>query len=302
MADTLDRQKMLRKVKGLLDKAHGTTNEHEKEAFFAKADELMRKFTIEEFMLDALDTSRDRTPEVRIFERRVTGDWEFDDNLMRLFQVLCTHVGVKIVYRASPTRVVGWSQDLEFLDLLYTSLEVDIKANMKPKWNPAIPEGENLHNFKSCGFKWEDIWYERQKAMGTADGPWQRKHGVRWTNVYKKWADATGTDRQMSSNLQHFRSDFGYGYVQEVSDRLRKIRETREGDTEGVALVLRDRKSDLEKFIEDNWPTPPPPPPDPNAKPQKLPKMRYRSMNTGAYRAGRAQGAKADLGQKGVEG
>lgn len=294
-------QSVLRKVKGLLDKAHSTTNEHEKEAFFAKADELMRRYTIEEFMLEQLDESKGRTPVIRDYDiPRVDGDFEFNDNLARLFVTLCNHTGIKIVYRARPTKIVGWQQDLDFLDILFTSLYTDLMANMKPRWDPDLPEGENLHNFKQAGFKWEDIWYEKCKVTGESE-PWQRKHGVRWTNVYKKWADRTGTDRQMSSGLRYFRIDFGYGYVQEVADRLRRIREAREQDAEHVAIVLKDRKSELEDFIEEHWPTPPPAEVTPGTG-GRVPKIKTRSLNTSAYRAGRKQGAKADLGQGRIGG
>ena len=295
-------QKMLKRIQGLLDKANGTTNEHEKEAFYNKAEELMRKHSVELFMLDAAnDDRKGREPIVKHVDLPlVRGDWEFNDNLARLFAELCQHFGVRVApfsaQKESLKRlVVGWEHDIAFLEVLFTSLFVDIMANMKPKWDPEAPEGENLHKFKSTGYKWEDIWYIRCEALDLHE-PWERKHGVRWTNVYKKWADATGTDRQMSSSLRYFRLDFGYGYVQEVSTRLRTMRDSRNEGPE-VGLVLADRKSDLDKFFEELYPPPPQKPVDPNAPKPKPVKYKTRNLNSGAYRAGRSQGRRADLGQ-----
>ena len=300
--------KILRKVKGLLDKANSTKNEHEQEAFFKKAEELMRKHTIEMFMLEALDDSKGREPELRNIKfPLVQYDHDFNDNLYALFSTIAIHIGVRVApATAQKDRMqrlcVGWTQDLDFLEILFTSLYVDIVANMSPTWDEDLDEGANLHAFKSAGFTWKDIWQKRLAALELEyyDHPWERKHGVRWTNVYKKWAEANGIDRQASSSLRWYRRDFGSGYVNKISERFREIRKTREGETEEVGLVLVDRKNVLDEFFEEQFP--PPPPIDPSLlKNYKPAKTRYRNMNGGAYRAGQAQGSRANLGQTSIK-
>ena len=298
--------KILRKVKGLLDKANNTKNPHEKDIFFSKAEELMRKHTIELFMLEALEDGKGREPELRnISFPLVDYDYDFNDNLYSLFSTLASHIGVRPApFTHQKDRLqrlcVGWPQDLDFLEVLFTSLYVDILANMSPVWREDLEEGENLHAFKSSGYTWKDIWLKRLKALGLEymDHPWERKHGVRWTNVYKKWADANGIDRQDSSSLRYYRRDFGSGYVNEISTRLRELRNSRD-EGEEVGLVLVDRKNALDEFFEERYPTPKPTEVT-ATKTKSVAKTRYRNLNGGAYRAGKAQGRRANIGQTSI--
>lgn len=300
---------VLFKIRKLLEKAAASDYGPESEAFFAKADELMLKFAVQEFELAAADPNRKHDPEIRDLDMPLYGelDYEFLNNMLRLFKVLAMHVGVReIKLGQGKAKVVGWPEDLDFLEMLFSQMTLDLFSNMQPRWDFDKPEGDNLHAFKSSGHKWADIWNIYQKALHPDAEfihlrlPWERKHGVRWTSVYKKWADANGVDRQMSSNLKYYRSDFGFGYVNEISARLRDVRKIRDDESEG-GLVLVSRKSKLDEFMDVNFPPPLRAEIDPNAPKVRLPKIHYRSLNQSAASRGRAVGSRADIGLRGLK-
>lgn len=245
-----DRSDLLRKVRGLLDKAdHQNTSEVEAAAFRAKADELMVKFAIEEFELDASGQKTMSVPEVREFEYGDTGDYEFDRALAKLFRSVAMAAGVKMGdYFWHNARVVGYPQDLDYCDMLFTGLRMHMARKIRPQWDDNLPEGENLAMMKEAGMKWQDIW-----ALQHPDQPWERRHGVRYTSVYRKFCEATNRDR-MLSNPESWKLSFIEAYEQRIADRFYELRVARNEAAAGHELVMVGREDRLKEALYEFFP------------------------------------------------
>lgn len=116
---------ILRKIQGLLAKADGTDNEHERDAFYAKAQSLMLKHAIDEAMLEAAGgKTEDGEPVVETFVFSV--DDRFRPGKIQLLHGIAETNRVQAVFHRATKKnqaasLVGFKSDIEFVKLLYTS-------------------------------------------------------------------------------------------------------------------------------------------------------------------------------------
>lgn len=154
------REKVLRQVRALLDKAASTTYEPEREALIAKADQMMMAYTIESWELEMAKPAGTREkPELRNYEYGETGDSQVDKNLSDIFYALATHLGIKVGYFGwHKSKIVGYRADLDYLDLLFTNIRLHLAANIVPRPDPDLSYEENLALLKESGYKWQQVY------------------------------------------------------------------------------------------------------------------------------------------------
>ncbi len=119
--------RMLERVRRLLAKAEGATTDEERDAYNAKAAELIARYGVEEALLDA---GRDHRPVPG--DRVVTLDPPYARDKGALLAAVATPLGVRAVLRRGypagtaelSMHLFGMEGDLERVDLLYTSLLV----------------------------------------------------------------------------------------------------------------------------------------------------------------------------------
>jgi Protein of unknown function (DUF2786) len=117
---TKDREKLFEKVRALLRKAESTEFEAEAEAFFAKAQELMLKWAIDEEELWASEPDMRPVPKIITFDlpARKTGVMA-----KRIILHGCARANsCRAWYSGSVMSVAGYESDLLFVDMLYTSI------------------------------------------------------------------------------------------------------------------------------------------------------------------------------------
>lgn len=287
----------LRKVRGLIDTAvsfDSAGNHAAADSYRAKADELMLRYAIETFEIDQArdaDTPRLEVPEVRVFER-TDEDYEVRKLSGSMFDALAKAARCKVAAHTwTEIRVVGYPTDLDYLDMMFTSLRLDLAS----KFAPGIVPGDyaaSLGALRLAGRNWFEAYktlrdhfpdkftdchepcnahavgyYARQErtyAGSEADcaecqaGRWAGslpyRAKSRMSKTYATWCKATGTEQVRDAPAVWARS-FSYGYTAEVRRRLMEMTKTAtDAVGDAMALVLAGREEALDDLLYEEAP------------------------------------------------
>lgn len=153
--------KMLERVRALLAKADSTTFPEEADSFRAKADELMTAYAIDQWMVDQAEAGRNvrQEPVRRDFDRAWRGS-PFRGELFNMFYDVADHCRCVVGIRGQTARempVYGLPSDLDYLDLLYTGLMVEVAKNLQPPVNPKGEIGHEVFKQRQAGINWPEI-------------------------------------------------------------------------------------------------------------------------------------------------
>jgi hypothetical protein len=267
------KDKKLEQVRALLAKAESTEFEGEAAVFRAKADELMANYAIEQWQLDAADES-DANRKGREPERRdVNIAWYFAPqyrhiytDMWMLFGNISRHCRCKVVWwggyankdnvDSQTVPVLGLPSDLDYFDLLFTHLQIQLFS----KIHPGVQEGDSyieaLVRMKEAGMKWEAIG-EKLIGAGLMDGPYTRNVGVRFTKEYTTYCEEQGRERKYI-NPKTYQRSFTEGFCAQVSHRLKEQKDEQKakGGT-GMELAVIDIKKKLDETANDMFGRPP---------------------------------------------
>lgn len=249
------REKVLEKVRALLAKADSTEFEGEAQVFRDKADELMNSYAIEQWQIDEADANANmagRKPERRDVD--IAWYWQnsyshIKAHLFGLFTSVADHCRCKVIYwspEGTNVPVLGLPADLDYFDMLFTHLHIQLSANL----SPGVEKGDDymaaLVRMKEAGMKWDAIG-ERLINADLMEGPYTRNVGVKFTGEYTTYCESTGRERKYI-NPKTYQRSFTEGFVLQVASRLRnqKATQAEEGGS-GMELVLRDIKQLLDE-------------------------------------------------------
>jgi hypothetical protein len=215
---------------------------------------------------------------------------------------------------------VGYPADIDYLDMMFTSVRTHLSANISPKASRSLTEEQNIALLKEAGMKWQDVFYEMCKAgfYPESNGVWARRYGVRFTKVYTDHCAREGKHRTYASPTVYRRS-FLSGYTGEVRQRLYAMREHRKEEVEekGYGIVLANRADQIKDLLYELFPDKKPHPPecdcdrchsrkchDPNCtrrgcvakrKPVRYSRVSDPVVDRAVIKKGRQVGATADL-------
>lgn len=142
-----DTDPVLRKIRGLLDKAEASTFEAESSALFAKAAELMGRHRITEAMIDAGRHPTDRCKIIRRDIQLGSGPYVRArlDLLDNVSEASCCRLVTSTGWDGRIGTVVGYETDVSAVDVLYTSLMIQVTVAMKGE---TVPVGVNTTAFR----------------------------------------------------------------------------------------------------------------------------------------------------------
>lgn len=163
-----EQTKMLERVRALLAKADGTNFPEEAATFRAKADELMTKFSIDRWAVKhAQDqVGKSAQPERRDFAATWNGT-KFGQDLLDMFIVVADHCRCVAGWRGrsyDSVPVYGLPSDLDYLELLFTTLNLEVAKNMDPPVNPLGEVGAEVFQQRQAGITWPRITEKMYKA------------------------------------------------------------------------------------------------------------------------------------------
>jgi hypothetical protein len=328
--------KVLRKIQALVDKAHGGTTDAEAASLLAKADELMVKYSIEQFQL--MDPNRRTTargpvydqPEVRtitILQDSAGVDPEMRYCLTTLFRSCAQHLFVRVgSCSVKEAKVVGYPVDLRFLDMFFLKLKMQMFSEMIVTVDPEGDWVAQIAGLKNMGYKWENIHYKMQDhpdypGVGL---PWSKRVGGLFYNKVVRYYEENNIPRNKSSNPKAWRQDYLDGYVYRIGARFREMREATLEDNPLLPDIIGQKKGVVDEAYWDEYPDRRPHPETcecdschvsrcrdgscqrtvcVNArKPIRMGSYRYRKLNSDAQNAGRTAANRADLTDKGPLG
>ncbi len=280
------KESMLRKVQALLDKANSTTFSEERNALLEKADDLMTTYAISEFEL-ATRQKKDIKAQVTTRTMPVApGGSHIRDQLSTLHYYLTNHAGAKAVYYGingsvqSPinARVVGFEADLDYVEMLFTSLVLQAAMDLEPKFDESLTLQQNIFVMKEAGLKWKRIC----ELCGILDS----YPGPKAINLYKKECKERNVEPSKVFPITRQRN-FMMGFNGAVVSRLAEIRrhQMESGITTGKELVFVGRTQAVEDAFNEMFP-----------KLRKGKKVNEGKFDPKAYMAGRESGQKANLG------
>lgn len=251
--------KKLETIRALLAKADGTNFPEEADAFRSKADALMTAYAIEQWQLDAADEADQRRHEPTSTEIDIS--WfhssPLKDSLWHMMLNVAAHCRVKLVPHACKRDAdwkfvipaVGLRSDLDYFDMLFSSLYLQMGKQLEPVWNDRLSLGENIQVFKEAGLKWTRI----AQLMGEEhriQPNGQVKGASVWLNAYRKVCKEQGI-QPVKTNPATYQRSFAGGFVAGVRSQLERQQAEQGQDGGSMALVLRDIRETINTAAEE---------------------------------------------------
>lgn len=309
-ADKLE--KMMRQIASLLERAdHAATPKPEADACRAKAEELLKKYRIEESALG----ERGGVFAIKPIAKWVSvGDayGEFVMNYATIAHIIAEHTECRYqwTYRRDPQtlemsssfHVFGFESDVRYFEMLVQSARLVFADRMEPKPIAGLSDQENVYRMRSAGI--ERIRISREMGWGDKTG--------RVTPLYVAECEKRGEDAPLVGkglNVKVYREGYGQAFIETLHDRLMRARDIGNSDN-AYALVLGNRKEAVTELMYQTYPHLRP---DPNAvtnysssrRRGRAPRAKTVSaQNYATAMAGRSAGADAaravDLGRGGT--
>jgi hypothetical protein len=329
--------KMLEKVRALLAKADSTEFAGEADVFRAKADELMTRYAIEQWQLDQANTKRSQSskPIREDWDLAIWSDSKFRNDLYWMLSSLATHCrcvvghrGVSFGSRKMP--MYGLKSDLNWLNMLYTTVALEVARRLDPAVNPNGEPGEEVFKQRQAGIDWPRITermfeaglvkptskdsekvLKYREVWGALDGPitwhdlkrsgsWEdmKNRLANWNRRYIKQHGLEGQRNYVRPEI--FQRSFIAGFRDEIERRIwdmsARTRNSMSNDeAQSMTLAVRDIREQALDLYKQEFPPPPPVEVDPNRKPGKMLKMREVVFSGEAVRAGREAARKVNL-------
>jgi hypothetical protein len=166
----------------------------------------MTAYAIEQWQVEEAQAgvSARPKPEVREFNT----DWWYDSpryaELNRLFYSVSFHCRTVVAYRGWSGRscpVIGLPSDLDYLDLLFTHLMLQMGRNLERHYDPSKPLDENVYDMRMAGMGWmritELLWKAGPRRGSAREGGQDARVRRRDARVHRDadhGGDALGRD------------------------------------------------------------------------------------------------------------
>lgn len=294
---TIDLNRIMKLVQGLLAKADASEFPAEATTFRAKAEQLMRDYRIAEEHLIATDQVS-ILPEVHrmwLGPSHSSGARTYYQEWYALASHAAGHAGCLLSYRwgRNPDTneqgifavLVGYSGDLRLAEMVFTAARIVFGERLEPKVDPTLSDQVNAYRLRSAGINRdraaEMLWGETSHARAAAIG-----------RMYKAECAARNETpaldgRGIQANL--YRGTFAEAFVTEFGRRLRAARDA--ADSNGGALNLAGREDRIREAFWTEFPEYRPQPKTDVAVPEKSPEPAKRKgrepkpyWETAAYR------------------
>jgi hypothetical protein len=302
---TTKQEDILRRVRGLMAKAASTEFEGEREAFQAKADQLMEAYAIETWMLQTgEDESKARLIVKRDFDMSWWSQlghqvsWETKSNVWYLFTACVKHCRCFTSTRTfgfDSVPVFGMEADLNYLDLLFTDLFTQLFAKIKPQYDPDKSMGENVMRAKEAGMKYIDIavWLGHPEwRVPNGTGGYKTADNGKMLREYKSYLKSIGKTPKdvVTVHPASWALSYTYGFYTQVAARLHRMREDREAENTGSnALALRDIEMMAREAYDAMFPPPEATGRRSRAVARSGPRIVQAGMNAGTLDGGKAR-------------
>lgn len=279
---TRDADKVLSKIRGLIQKAEGLeelgdpNSMNEADACRAAADKMMQKYAVEEWQTMRAASAMAKPTRIKIDIGEEDNEFLMDmATLVNIVSKFCKCSSIwmsgtanKAASRQEYCWVYGYESDLRYFELMFTNLFLHFGGAIFPRPDPGKSLEDNTYELHNAGLNWIDIarlygWYDvsprpHEPALMYVN----RETGVRSTypksvGVYKKAYERAIKERNepflriTSNSSKTFRANAARGYLNRIRDRLAEISGQRGAGTE---LVLKDKGKNIDEAMIVDFP------------------------------------------------
>lgn len=266
---SVDLSKTMARIQGLIAQAdHPNTGETEAATFRAKAEELMRKYRIDEEHLIATDQV-DLMPilhelwlgSMRDESRGVSGGRKVGSYYQEWYWMLATaasHAGCEVHSRwgRNPETgeyglfgiICGYEGDVRLAEMLYSSARLVFSARIEPKVDPTLSDEENCYRLRSAGIT------RRKVAWMLWSADTHAAH-ARVATLYKAECERRGEKPALDGrgvSAGAFRDAYAQSFTSAFDVRLRQSRDA--ADSAGGAITLHGRKERVREALWTAYP------------------------------------------------
>ncbi len=246
---------MMNRIAALLAKAESTEFEEEAKSLRAKAEELMRKYRIEEEQLIRTAVSSGAPVWRSVDLVSYQGQWTSE--LQSVWYWIAEHCGVRYVTDLKKVNgewvwvsdVVGYEIDLRLAEMMYYSARLAFYAKMEPEFDPSKTMEENVYWLRGSGM-------DRQRVAEKVFGQKGHAEGIKVGKIYRQECEKRGEADAISGrgfNANLYRQQYADGFRSTIRLRLRNARDA--ADATGGALVLPQRAERVAEALYVKYPT-----------------------------------------------
>lgn len=287
------KSKILNQVRGLLAQAESTPEPGEADVFRAKADQLMAVYALEQWEVDEAEAKglRRPKPEVRYVDFHWFYNSNFREDLYSIFLNAARHCRVVIAHRGHGANehsfyeipLIGLSSDLDWFDLLFTSIMLQMGNQLEPKPDTNLTFAENAYRLRAAGMarpRVAKLLYDAGLIPNLGTGYYNSENErieyymlapnkekslrAKVRVAGEKFGNDNGFDPTTTVNPQVWQRSFSDGFSSEIRRRLYSMRRIREDAPEmksednHQAVALRDIYEMALELYNEQWPPPPP--------------------------------------------
>lgn len=252
-------QDMLAKVRALVDTAESLEAQGNAEAgasYRAKAEDLMRKYRIEEEELIAQDPTSVEPVRVRVVI--IKEDNPFRQQYVNLFSVIARHAGARCCFDwvrngtgqyEVVAEAVGYETDTRYAEMLFTAARLVFSDRLEPKVDSLLSDQVNAYRLRSAGMERvkvaELIWGNREKVNLGRVGRYYKAECVKRGEVAA--LDGRGVTGKV------YREQYAAEFVWALEARLRRAQDA--AGQMGGGMVLHGRKERVNEAFYTHFPS-----------------------------------------------
>lgn len=241
-------EKMIDRIRALLEKAARTDFEGERNALLDKADALMRKHQIDEALLDATRPVEERAATAFV---NFTWSWfKFQGDRQTILAAVAEHYRCHVAYHGSGRfTIAGVEHNVEMTQMFYTMIELELVRKIEPSWDRSISFDANVKALQEAGKKWVDIAFLANANGGNprTGQPGSTKDGNWLKAAYRRECARLGEEpRRQTQRHEAWRNSFASAFRSKILARLRDMEkatgEPEKGGGAELALLTSDEK------------------------------------------------------------
>lgn len=256
-------EKIIDKIAKLLALAeHPNTGDAEREAFLAKADELMAKHMIDEALIRLAQKPEERRKPVRVDVQLFDVHSVYGQKMRVIAHEVARTVGIKMAtWSNGQAALVGFDEDVRWMQLLFTNIHMTFLSKIRPSWNSELSLGENASALRESGLGWPGI-ARLAESVGAIDAmprwaddrDW-RIAGDKIAVVYRRYCKATGQEPVSITRHEAYRHTYAEAFTTRVCARLADMRQARKATGTGKELAIRSVEDDVNAAFWAEFPT-----------------------------------------------
>lgn len=233
---------MMSKIQALFAKADRTEFPEEAAAYYAKAEELMRKYRIDEEQLIATD----QFSAVPVMHSMLGFDInsEFYSYYTVTMRYIADHCGIEVVTRYNRGDgedrgmwfdLFGYELDLQLAEFMWSEARLVFGSHLEPTVDPKVGDQVNAYNLRQSGMLRKDIAHKLWRENTPANRSRAQRLYLAECKVRGEQPLLTG----LGSDAETYRESYAQGFVSRLYDRLKASRDA--VDSTGGAMVLHGR-------------------------------------------------------------